>query len=392
MKILLHMGDYYQGDSPNGTRMRTFYEAFSDCGHQVRIMAPADRNEKERNSREVCYCRTVALKKGKSNWNRLMNQIVFGFTSLFRSARVGKMDVVLTTSPPALISPFGWMIAKLKRAKLVYDVRDIWPDVAWEMGSFGRDSAYSRLFVFVRNFMLKHADLITAVSKGKVQKLQNYKPKADVIYITNGLDEHFLENKEKPELVYAYHLDEVFTCVYVGNLGLAQGLMQLMYVAENAKKNDMQVQFLLFGSGAEEDALKQYASEHELGNVYFPGRIPNEDVFTVLKHSSMCFVSLVNEKLTDSIPTKMYEALGAGCPVLLAAAGEAVSLLEECGLGIAASPNDKESLWGAFLGMYENMSELLDHKEQAQKIILEKYSRQKAARQLEKELTNRFAQ
>lgn len=80
--------------------------------------------------------------------------------------------MVITTTPPALISPFGWLIAKFKHAKLVYDVRDIWPDVAWEMGSFDRRSMYSRIFEFVRNFMLKHSDMITAVSDGKVENCE----------------------------------------------------------------------------------------------------------------------------------------------------------------------------------------------------------------------------
>ncbi len=388
MKILIHMGDSYPDGGPNANRIRTFCEVFKERGHSVIIMAPKYEKSMKTDS-NFCYCKAPPL-KNKSNWNRLMNQLGFGVTSLFKSPRVGKADVVITTSPPALISPFGWMIAKLKRAKLVYDVRDIWPDVAWEMGSFDRHSAYSRIFVFVRNFMLKHADLITTVSKGKVQKLQNYKPKADVLYITNGLDEHFLENEEKLELVRKYQLHEIFSCVYIGNLGLAQGLMQLMHVAEKAKENGLHVQFLLYGSGAEEDKLKKYTEENKLNNVLFPGIIPNDDVYTILKYSSMCFVSLVNDKLTDSIPTKLYEALGAGCPVLLAAAGESVSLLEECGLGIAVAPNDEESLWKAFLSMYENMSGILRFRDQAKKIIIEKYSRQKAALQLEQELTKRY--
>lgn len=388
MKILIHMGDSYPNEGPNAKRMRTFYEAFKDSGHQVIVMAPAYDKEMLEVT-DVCYCKTPPL-TDKSAINRLLNQIGFGFSSFFHSFRVGKVDIVITTAPPALISPFGWLIAKCKRAKLVYDVRDIWPDVAWEMGSFDSHSMYSRIFEFVRNFMLKHADLVTAVSKGKVRKLQGYAPKAQVIDITNGLDEKFLVNEEKPELIEKYHLKEKFTCVYVGNLGLAQGLMQIMHVAEKAKECGFKVQFLLFGSGVEENLLKGYAEEKQLDSVEFPGRLPNVDMYTILKYASMSFVSLVNDKLKDSVPTKMFEALGAGCPILLAAVGDAAEILEECGFGIAVRPNDDAALWNAFLTMYTNMSEIMEHKEQAQRLIVTKYSRQRAARLMERELSARF--
>ena len=205
-------------------------------------------------------------------------------------------------------------------------MRDIWPDVAWEMGSFSQKSMYSRVFEWNRNHMLKHSDLVTAVSRGKVQKLKGYCPKAEVVYITNGLDEKFLENRVNSKLVEDYGLDKTFTCVYIGNLGLAQGLMQLLTIAKKAKENKLPVKFLLFGSGVEEKELKAFAEKNNLDNVLFPGRLPNVDMFTVLSYAGLSFVPLVNEKLTDSIPTKLYEALGVGCPVLLAAAGESAEI------------------------------------------------------------------
>ena len=387
MRILIHMGDAYPTEGPNAKRMRTFYEAFKEKGHEVKVLAPTyDRSPIKHP--DIYYCKTPPL-TNKSSINRLMNQIGFGIGSFLESFKIGKIDVVISTTPPALISPFGWLIAKFKHAKLVYDVRDIWPDVAWEMGSLDRKRLYSKIFEFVRNFMLKHSDLVTAVSNGKVAKLKNYVPKAKVINITNGLDEKFLENPEKLELVEQYHLNR-FTCVYIGNLGLAQGLLQLMEVAKRAKEEGYNAQFLLFGSGVEEHLLKKYATENHLNNVIFPGRLPNTDMYTILKYSSMSFVSLVNDKLKDSVPTKMFEALGVGCPVLLAAAGDSVDILHECRLGIAVRPNDKEALWAAFSDMYQNMPKILSNRDLAMKVIRSKYSRQKAAEKMEEVLVSFF--
>ena len=268
----------------------------------------------------------------------------------------------------------------------MYDVRDIWPDVALEMGSFTENSLFCKIFTFIRDFMLKHASLVTTVSPGKVKKLQDYAPDARVAFVTNGLDEQFLKNEYHPEIAEQYGLTTGFNCVYIGNLGWAQGLMQLMNLAKRAKENAIDGRFVLFGSGVEEDALRQYAQENQLDNVVFAGRVPNERMYTVLKAAQLSFVSLVNENLKDSVPTKMFEALGVGCPVLLSAVGDAADILNACGLGIAVYPNDDEMLWNAFLDLYEHTDEYLQHRERTKTVMLEQYSRQKAAAVLEQEL------
>ncbi|MBQ9832132.1 MAG: glycosyltransferase family 4 protein, partial [Clostridia bacterium] len=353
-------------------------------GHHVSILAPRPDGE-IKECPNVFYCPTFSI-KDKSTLKRFMNNIGVAVSSFFVSFKAGKADTVITTSPPALISMAGWLIAKFKKAKLVYDVRDIWPDVAWEMGSFEKDSFFSKVFQFIRNFMLKHSDLVTTVSPGKVKKLQNYMMSAHVMHITNGLDENFLKNKDYPELADKYAMDKKFTCVYVGNLGLAQGLMQLLNIAKRAKENGMDVQFLLFGGGMEENILKQHACDMNLDNVVFAGRLPNVYMYTVLKHAQLSFVSLKSDKMLDSVPTKMFEALGVGCPVLLSAVGDAADILNESKLGIAVTPNDEEALWTAFLEIYEHLEQILKHREDAKKLMLTKYSRQSSAALLEKEL------
>ncbi len=382
------MGDRYPGDGPNAKRMSAFYEVFTRYGYEVRILAPSVEKGAAV-PKNVILCPALPV-KNKSTLNRMLNGISFGVSSFIVALGLGKADIVITTSPPALISPFGWVIAKCKGAKLVYDVRDIWPDVAWEMGSFSKDSVYGKVFSWIRDFMLWHADLTTTVSSGKVEKLLGYHPRGEVLEIANGFDTHFLENQDMPEIVEEFRLNEIFTCVYVGNLGLAQGLEQLLYVAQKAKEERLSVQFLLFGNGVAEKDLKQYTRQQDLDNVYFPGRLPGEKIYTVLRHAKMSFVPLVNERLKDSIPTKMYEALGTGCPVLLAAAGDAVEILEESGFGIAVRPNDKEALWDGFYRMYRSMDGIMQNRERAQRLMSTKYSRQSSAEKMAEELNLRY--
>lgn len=141
--------------------------------------------------------------------------------------------------------------------KLVYDVRDIWPDVALEMGSFAENSIYCKVFRAITRFMYKHADWVTTVSPGKVEKIKNHvisvggkKGGPDhvdkVKLVGNGFDESVENSSIDKELIAQYELDKKFTCVYVGNIGLAQGLGALLDMAEQSKHKE--VQFLLFGN------------------------------------------------------------------------------------------------------------------------------------------------
>lgn len=383
LKVLIHMGDPYLIDNPCTKRVRAFKEALKQQEAEVIIMAPDIKGIAK--DAEVTYCPTIPLKK-KNAFYRLANSVGFAITSICMLRKAGNIDVVITTTPPALVSIAGWVMAKIKRAKLVYDVRDIWPDVAVEMNEFTEKSIYYKVFRFIRDFMLRHSDLVTAVSDGKVNRLKAYAPYKRIVKVPNGFDKCFLQNELNSVLYSKIATSDKFTCVYTGNLGLAQGLKQLLYIAKNAKQNGLDARFWLYGKGVEEQELKRHVREQQLDNVFFGGKLSNQEIYTVLKAADISFVPLVNENLRDSIPTKIYEALGVGCPVLLAAEGDAVSVLEESGLGIAVRPNQMEELWNAFLYLYNNKEEMEHAKIQAAELMQKKYSIQYSAQILAKEL------
>ncbi len=396
LRILIHTDEYYPTAQACSYRMRVLADAFIDQGNEVIVIASSTNvgEGKVENRRETIYYSPAVRMKKKSTIWRMINNLSFGITSIFTALKTGKIDLVITTSPPPLVSIPGWIIAKIKKAKLVYDVRDIWPDVAIEMGSFTEDSLFSKIFKVITRFMYKHSDWITTVSPGKVEKIKQHvqsvggkKCNIDKVkLVSNGFDESVEDSEIDNSLIEQYELDKKFTCVYIGNIGLAQGLSSLLDVAAQSKHKE--VQFLLFGKGAEKELLEKQAKEKNLDNVHFCGILPHEKVYTLLSYAKISFIPLKNSNMKDSIPTKVYEALGIGCPVLLVAEGDSCDIVEEAKMGRSVSPDDVDQLAIIFDHMVENYSEYSQNKIEAKKLMHEKYSRQKIAINFEKELHN----
>lgn len=387
MRIILHCDEYKPRHVPSAIRMSVFSSIFQENGdHCVVLAGSHNLGTNSIYAQDAIYCATIPLKK-KTSLYRALNQLSFAVTSVFGSIKAGKADVVLTTSPPILISMFGWLIAKVKDAKLIYDVRDIWPDVAIEMGSFTQKSLYYKIFDFIARFMFDHADLITTVSPGKVEKIKSKLPESKwkkIWLVENGLDETFVKQMEDTSVNEEYDLKSKFTCVYIGNIGFAQGLGHLLDLAEKVDKEKFQ--FLLFGQGAEKEKLENEAKKRNLMNVRFCGVVDRRTVYSILKNASMTYIPLVNSNLKDSIPTKTYEALGAGCPILMVAEGDAPEIVRDCGFGKTISPNEIEKLPDVFNEFVNDYNEIFSRRDFAIKYVLQKHSRQKIAVEFERKL------
>lgn len=214
------------------------------------------------------------------------------------------------------------------------------------------------------------------MSPGKVKKLRERTNSDKVILIPNGIDEAFLDDETgKPVDLRPYGIDgaEPF-CVYAGNIGLAQGLDTLLDMA----KERPGIQFAIFGNGADRLRLEKRVANESLFNVRFCGSVDFPVIRAALSSATFSYVPLVSSRLKDSIPTKLYESLACGCPVLLAAEGDSTELLDESKLGMHAPP---ENL-GALL---ERLDLLVDRhftdaeRRNASQWVLREHSRQRFA-------------
>ena len=393
MNILFHAHEFnIKEGGPCTKRIDSLATYLANNNYNVTILTSSHNKKNEittiNRKYKILYAYSTSKIKG-STIKRFLNNIIFGITSFFYGiTKLKNIDVVITTSPPPLISIFGYLIAKIKKAKLVYDVRDIWPDVAIEMESFDEKSLYYKVFKFIANFMYKHSDYITTVTPGKVKKIKKYADSNNkVLYIPNGFDDNLINFAMEKYIIEKYELDKKFTIVYIGNVGLAQNLDALIELAKISKKQE-NMQFLIFGEGAYKNELQSKINELRLKNISLEGKIDYCKVYTILKYSKISFISLKNNKMTDSVPTKMFDALGIGCPILLLAKGDSCSILDEVHLGEHAE--NIEELKTKFKYMIENNEKYTKYKENRMNYIMKRYSRREIAKNFEKEVLKRM--
>lgn len=389
MRILFICEGYRPGTDACAKRIGVFVDHLKSRGYDVDVLASSINLANGVAVDDVRYCVTKAMSKNKTAVQRFLSNASFCRSAIKESRMLEAADVVVVTSPPLLSAPAGLRIAKRMNARLIFDVRDVWPEVAFEMGSFSPRSLYGAVFSRIATLMYRHADKITVVTAGKKSKLVPILNKAGIddskIHLVgNGLDETFLDQDIDEDFVEKHRLGEAFSCVYVGNLGMAQGLTALLDLAERVKKLYPTDRFYLFGSGAEEILLKQRTAEKNLDNVIFGGVINPRQAYTALKTADMSFVSLLNSKMTSSVPTKLYEALGCGCPVLLAAKGDAESVLDETSYGVSVHPESVEEIVEGYMYIRKNHDSITANRAKAIFSIRENHSRQLHAAEFEK--------
>ena len=267
---------------------------------------------------------------------------------------VGKVDVVIGTSPQFFTVISAWALGLFKRVPFVFELRDVWPASITAVGAM-RGSWIINILEMLELFLYRQADLIISVTQSFKSDLQNRGVSADKIKVVlNGVDlERYSPLQEKDEsLADKYELKNKFVIGYIGTHGLAHALENIIEAAELITKED-NIRIVFAGGGADRSRLEKIVSERGLENIVMIPRQPKDQMPQVW---SLCDISLVH--LKDSplfktvIPSKIFESMAMGLPILMAVPiGEATDIIEEYKAGINVSPGCPKELSEKFLAL-----------------------------------------
>lgn len=326
----------------------------------------------------------------RSFFTRLLNYFSLVITSiLFELFDKEDYDVLVASSPPLFLGISGYVIARLKRARFVLDIRDIWPKIGVDTGELDKDSIFIRIAEGLETFLYNKSDLITVVTEYKLRYLKEKGLcESKVKVIPNGVDREFLEVKADQEVKARYYSDNgIFIVLYAGLLGIAQGVGVIIEAADLLKDRH-EIRFYIIGEGVEKGSLVRRAKALGLQNVIFIDTQPKETIASFLRYSDVSIIPLKKASFSDSVPSKLLESMAFGSPVILSASGEAAMIVKRSGGGLVTRPGDHVELADAVSRLYNDPELRIQLGKNGMRFIEENFIRDKIAKEFENALTN----
>ncbi len=277
---------------------------------------------------------------------RMLDFLSFMATGTIAACREPRPDVVAATSPQFFAAVAGWLVGAVRRSPFVFELGDIWPASIVAVGAL-RESAALRLMERLELFLYRRAACVVALTPAFKRNLERRGiDPSKIAVVINGVDlDRYAPAERDRDFARAWHLEDAFVIGYVGTHGMAHGLANVLDAAERVR-DATRIRFLLVGDGAERDGLIEAADKRGLANVVFVPPQPKEAMPVVW---SVCDVALVHlrnlEAFTEVIPSKMFEAMAMGLPIVLAAPdGEASRILAADGAGVHVTAEDPAAL------------------------------------------------
>jgi glycosyltransferase involved in cell wall biosynthesis len=284
---------------------------------------------------------------------RTLNYLSFIPAAVFRAARLGRFDVALGTSPQFFCAVATWTYSRLRAIPWVFEVRDLWPESIPAVGAMRRSLAL-RLLERLEMRMYRDATTIACVSESFMRVLTaRGVDRSKQHFVPNGIVASFWQTADRNEERRKLGLAEADVLIsYVGTIGMAHGLSTLLAAAARFQEVAPAVKVLVVGDGAELATLRAICVRDRVTNVRFTGLVRRADVPGILAATDVALVTLKpSEVFKTVLPSKMFEAMAARCPIVLAVDGEARTILERAGAGVAVEPGSVEAITSAVLSL-----------------------------------------
>ncbi len=371
MRILVICPHYEPDLAPTGVVITEIVAGLAQRGHKVDVVTSVPwyaQNCVERTWRgrlvwreqtawgSVMRVYPFPAKKGRL-WARALGYggftVLAAVCSLFRTNRP---DVVMAMSPPLTLGLAAYIAARLRGAPFVFNVQDIFPEVAIKVGLISNRSVVRALECLER-FVYRRAAAVTVLSR---DARQNIKVKlgdwhsTQVVVIPNFVDTDAIQMQSRNNAYRAeFGLGERIVVMYAGNIGYSQPL-ELMIGAARAFCDRADVVFVINGDGTKRQELQQLATGFQ--NVLFVDYQPAERLAEVLAAADVQVIILRRGLAQASLPSKLYAILSAGRAILASVddGSEIAEVVTSSGAGLVVSPDHQASFTAALAQLVDN--------------------------------------
>lgn len=330
--------------------------------------------------------------RNQSKWAQLRNYLGFIPAALRSGRRAGKLDVVFVTSPPIFSVVPAIVLAKMRGAKLILDVRDLWPDELLTYGGFRENSAAVRVTHAIARWAYREADCVAATTEAILDAVvERGVERGKTFFLPNGADlDLFRPLPPQNELSAQYPFGDRFVVMYSGLFGIKHSLEVLLEAASLLKEHK-EIVFFLLGNGARRDALMEEARAKGLDNVIFGDERGVKEIPHLLARADLCFAAVRPEPYPKKVVSvKVFEYLACEKPVVGALSGESARVLEASGGGLVVQPGDARATADAILALYRDPARRAQMGRVGRRYVEEHFSRSAWAARLERRVSEMF--
>lgn len=403
MHILLIHQVFSSGNDAGGTRHAELAKHLTERGHRFTIITSTISYltgarsphkgrllAREKISDRLNILHAYAYSKvHKGFLSRLISFFSFTFSSLVVGFLVrDDIDLIMGTSPPIFQGMSAYMLSRLKHVPFVFEVRDLWPAFAIDMGIL-RNQLLIRASRWLENFLYRHADLIIVNSPGFIPHLLKCSVAEEKIkLIPNGteVDMFKLDDKSGKKIRQDMGLNDKFVVLYAGAHGPANDLGNILMTAKRLEDYE-DIAFVLVGDGKERSSLIQQAEDLQLQNVHFVPAQAKSSMPSFLAAADVCVATLKNISMFRTVyPNKVFDYMAAGRPTVLAIDGVIREVIENSNGGLFAEPGRPAALAENILKLYSNPSLRKQQGENARAYVTSHFNRPTQALKFESEL------
>lgn len=266
---------------------------------------------------------------------RIVSMLSFSFTVLFslRYLRRRKNDFLIIESPPLSLAYSGYLLAKWSRTKLILNISDLWPLTAKELHVIKGDSLFYRWLERIEAFLYRHSCLCMGQSEEIVNYLSEHGAPLTYLFRNGVNPSRFCEAKKPAPKV-------PLQIMYAGLLGYAQGVSE---ICKKVNFAEMNAEFHIYGAGGEQKKIEAFLAANPNRGIIYHGTAKREHIPALLAKADCTLIPLV-QHIYGAVPSKIYESMAAGLPILFSGEGEGAKIILDNRLGWVVPASDFEGL------------------------------------------------
>lgn len=309
----------------------------------------------------------------KKTLPRIWNMISFSMTVMcaLRYVRKRKNDYIIVESPPLTLGESALLLAKWSGAKLIMNVSDLWPLSARELGAMSGNGLAYKTLEKLEHHLYKKSIFCMGQSQEIVDYVRDHGAK-EVYLFRNGVDPTRFEGIDvKPE-------EGKVKLVYAGLLGFAQGIAD---ICKSVNFAELGMEFHIYGAGGEQAEIESIIAENPSKGIFYHGVVSRQDLPSKLKDANMTLIPLV-KNIFGAVPSKIYESMAAGLPIMFVGEGEGARIVEENKIGLVAHSKDYKALEENIKYAVANSEEMKMMSENCKDCAQNKFNRPKQVKAL----------